>query len=353
MIKLVVTDIDGVLTDGRAFVGQEGIGKSICFKDLDAVTLLRERGIKFGVLTGERNFFTEYVKERTQPDLFADECKNKKSVLEKYAIDNHILMQEICYVGDGRYDIEAIEAVGLGVCPHDAIEEVKRISHLILACNGGNGCLAELNSWLNTCKAQNEELSENNLLEKKIMKSFIQHKELINCLIDDEEINSAIVKAIECITSSLKHGGQLLLCGNGGSAADAQHLATELVSRFYKERKALNAEALTVNTSALTAIANDYDYSRVFARQIEAKGKKGDVLLGITTSGSSENIIEAFRTAKKQKMTTIAFVGNKSEKIKDVADIIISVPSTDTPRIQEIHIMIGHIVCECVEKLMF
>ena len=151
----------------------------------------------------------------------------------------------------------------------------------------------------------------------------------------------------------MKNGGQLLLCGNGGSAADAQHLATELVSRFYKERKALNAEALTVNTSALTAIANDYDYSRVFARQIEAKGKKGDVLLGITTSGSSENIIEAFRTAKKQKMTTIAFVGNKSEKIKDVADIIISVPSTDTPRIQEIHIMIGHIVCECVEKLMF
>ena len=154
----------------------------------------------------------------------------------------------------------------------------------------------------------------------------------------------------EEISSSLQQGGQLLFCGNGGSAADAQHLATELVSRFYCERGALNAEALTVNTSALTAIGNDYSFDRVFARQIEAKGREGDVLIGISTSGESKNIIEAVKYAKSINMKTVVFTGKQNSTLKQLADIAISVPSEDTPRIQEMHILIGHIICEMVEK---
>ena len=155
------------------------------------------------------------------------------------------------------------------------------------------------------------------------------------------------------IVEAMRAGGQLLLCGNGGSAADAQHIATELVSRFYTERPGLNAEALTVNTSSLTAIGNDYSYERIFARQVEAKGKHTDVLIGISTSGCSVNVLEAFGAAKKIGMKTIAFVGKNDLMVRGLADVIIAVPSENTPRIQEMHITVGHIICEYVEKLMF
>lgn len=186
-----------------------------------------------------------------------------------------------------------------------------------------------------------------------VEKSLTEHMQLLQKVMNNEELVETISQIIERVVATYRAGGQLLLCGNGGSAADAQHLSTELVSRFYMERKALNAEALTVNTSTLTAIANDYDYSRIFARQVEAKAKSGDVLLGITTSGSSKNIIEAFKTAKAKEVVTIAFTGEKNEMIKEYSDYLISVPSIITPRIQEMHILIGHIICEGVEEKMF
>lgn len=143
-----------------------------------------------------------------------------------------------------------------------------------------------------------------------------------------------------------------MLCGNGGSAADAQHLATELVSRFYKEREALPAMALNVNTSSLTAIANDYQYDRVFSRQVEAFGEEGDVLLGISTSGKARSVIEAFKTGGRKGIRTILFTGELEEdaEIVKYTDLIFKVPSKDTPRIQEMHILAGHIVCEEIER---
>lgn len=186
-----------------------------------------------------------------------------------------------------------------------------------------------------------------------IEKSLAEHNQLMQEVIKDEELIETIAKVIEEIVNSYKKGGQLLFCGNGGSAADAQHLSTELVSRFYMEREALNAEALTVNTSTLTAIANDYDYNRVFARQVEAKTKKGDILIGITTSGISKNVIEAFKVARERGVIIIAFTGKNSEHIKEYSDYVLSVPSVVTPRIQEMHILIGHIICESVEKSLF
>lgn len=186
-----------------------------------------------------------------------------------------------------------------------------------------------------------------------VEKSLLEHMHIVQEIIQNVELMQEVNEIVEKIVESYKNGGQLFFCGNGGSAADAQHLSTELVSRFYIERKALNAEALTVNTSTITAIANDYNYNRIFARQIEAKAKTGDVLIGITTSGTSKNVIEAFKSAKERKVITIAFTGMNTEIIKKYSDFVVAVPSVLTPRIQEMHILIGHIICESIEKKMF
>ena len=162
-----------------------------------------------------------------------------------------------------------------------------------------------------------------------------------------------IEKTAVAIIDSLKKGGKLLIFGNGGSAADSQHIAAELVGRFKMERKALPAVALTTDTSALTAIANDYGYDAVFSRQIEALGSKGDVALGISTSGNSKNVIEALKKAKSLGLKRIALSGGDGGKVKDEADISIIVPSKDTPRIQESHSMIGHILCQLIEDGIF
>ena len=168
-----------------------------------------------------------------------------------------------------------------------------------------------------------------------------------------ETMADSIQKAIEAICSALKSGKKVLLMGNGGSAADAQHIAAELVSRFKKERKAIPAISLSTDTSILTAIGNDYGFEKVFERQIEALGNKGDVVIGISTSGNSENVYRAMKLAKEMGLKTIGLLGNDGGKIKDFSDIPLIVPSKNTPRIQEAHITIEHIICEGVEKKIY
>lgn len=345
-IRAVITDIDGVLTDGKVMLsgGAENY-KRICFKDLDAVSLLRAKGIKLGIISGESDAFTDLLYERMHPDYFYTGCKDKKKALEEIAGQGKIELADICYIGDGKYDLEAIKAAGIGACPLDAIEEVAQAADVILKRNGGDGCLAEVFSLLS--KSQDD---MDGFEPDTVLFDLLEHKKVIEAIICDSEIQNAVHYIAEEISKSLQQGGQLLLCGNGGSAADAQHLATELVSRFYHERNAFNAEALSVNTSSLTAIGNDYSFDRVFARQVEAKGKAGDVLIGISTSGESANIIEAMKYANSIGMKTVAFTGIHDSTLKKLADISISVPSKDTPHIQEMHILVGHIICELVEK---
>ncbi|MDI6752563.1 MAG: D-sedoheptulose 7-phosphate isomerase [bacterium] len=172
-------------------------------------------------------------------------------------------------------------------------------------------------------------------------------------ILEDSNILSEISKVTEEIVTALKSDKKVLLCGNGGSAADAQHLAAEFTGRFYFDREPLFAEALHVNSSYLTAVANDYSYDEVYARLIRAKGRKGDVLIGISTSGNSINIIKAIETANNAKMITVGLTGEDGGKMKTVCKYLIKVPSADTPRIQESHILVGHIICEMVEKELF
>lgn len=172
-------------------------------------------------------------------------------------------------------------------------------------------------------------------------------------MLNDAVLLGTVEKVVELITTAFKNTNRVYFCGNGGSAADAQHLAAEFSGRFYTDRKALPAEALHCNTSYLTAVANDYGYDVVYSRMIDGIGEKGDVLIGLSTSGNSENIIKAFEAAKAKGITTIAFTGETGGKMKDMADHLINVPSKDTPRIQESHITIGHIICQLVEEKYF
>lgn len=172
-------------------------------------------------------------------------------------------------------------------------------------------------------------------------------------VLEDEFLLQSICDVVNVIVDAFRTGKRIYFCGNGGSAADAQHLAAEFSGRFYSDRKALPAEALHCNTSYLTAVANDYGYDLVYARLIDGIGETGDILVGLSTSGNSANIVKAFEAAKAKKMITIGFTGISGGQMKPLSDFILNVPSSDTPRIQESHIMIGHIICQLVEEKFF
>lgn len=172
-------------------------------------------------------------------------------------------------------------------------------------------------------------------------------------ILQDNGIINTIQNITDSIVNCYQKDGKVLFCGNGGSAADAQHLAAELSGKFYFDREPLNSEALHVNTSYLTAVGNDYSYQEVYARIVKAKGRKGDILFAISTSGNSQNVIYAIAQAKRQGMKIIGLSGKTGGKMKEMCDYLVSVPSTDTPRIQESHILIGHIICQLVEEELF
>ena len=172
-------------------------------------------------------------------------------------------------------------------------------------------------------------------------------------ILEDEKLMNTVNEISDVMVKSLKNSSRIYFCGNGGSAADAQHLAAEFSGRFYTDRKALPAEALHCNTSYLTAVANDYGYDVVYARLIDGIGNSGDVLVGLSTSGNSGNIVKAFDVARQKGIITVGFTGKEGGSMKNNSDHLVNVPSTDTPRIQESHIMIGHIICQLVEEKYF
>lgn len=358
-IKAVIFDIDGVLTDGRKYTdGSISEYKSLCLKDNDAITSLKEKGYILGFITGEDNSFSDYLKTNLQVDFFRTGCKKKIYAIGEFIKEFSVGKEQICYVGDGKYDIEVLSEIGLSVCPADAIGEVKNVAKLILKRKGGEGCLEEILAYLEmekTAKSKFMSIEKLPAEDEIVRKRIEEHKKVVELLAEEAETLRTINKVGTLITNMYKQGGKVFFCGNGGSAADAQHLAAELVGRFYLERKALNAEALSANISILTSLANDYDYSMVYSRQIEAKGKKGDVIIGISTSGNSKNVILAFEKSKKLGMDTVLLTGNisKESEILAYTDYLFRIPSVDTPRIQEMHILIGHILCEIIEKKLF
>lgn len=190
-------------------------------------------------------------------------------------------------------------------------------------------------------------------MQQKIINAIKDSVAVKNAILENHEIIDALQHIVGEIVSCYQNGGKVLFCGNGGSAADAQHLAAELSGRFYYDRAPLYSEALHVNTSYLTAVANDYSYDEVYARLVKAMGRKGDILIGLSTSGNSGNILRALAQAKQQGMLTFGLTGESGGRMKELCDLTICIPSSVTPRIQESHILVGHIICELVEATMF
>ncbi len=190
-------------------------------------------------------------------------------------------------------------------------------------------------------------------MQEQIIQIIRSSVEVKNQILEDTAMINRIQEIAEKIVTALKNGNRVYFCGNGGSAADAQHLAAEFSGRFYTDREALPAEALHCNTSYLTAVANDYSYDVVYARLINGIGREGDFLIGLSTSGNSKNIIKAFECAREKGIYTVGFTGESGGGMRGLSDYLINVPSTDTPRIQESHIMVGHIICQIVEELYF
>ena len=192
-------------------------------------------------------------------------------------------------------------------------------------------------------------MSQKDFIKEKVLRSI----ETKQAILKNNMLIEVIDEVATLMTECFKNDGKVFFCGNGGSAADAQHISAELSGRFYKDRKPLYSEAFHVNTSYLTAVANDYGYDEVYSRMAQACCRKGDVLVGISTSGNSKNIIKALEVAKAQGSTVIAMTGASGGKMKEIADVLINAPSSDTPRIQESHILIGHILCELIESNLF
>jgi len=189
-------------------------------------------------------------------------------------------------------------------------------------------------------------------VEALISERFSQSIELKKQVLSDPIAIAAVESFAREMAETLERGACVFFAGNGGSAADSQHLAAELVSKFYIERQGFSSEALTVNTSIMTAIGNDYSFERIFARQLEARAKPGDLFVGISTSGNSANIVAAFETARRMGLRCVGMTGEGGGKIASLCDVLVAVPSLDTPRVQEIHILVGHIACEYAEKRM-
>ena len=190
-------------------------------------------------------------------------------------------------------------------------------------------------------------------MQESIYKIIKESSDNFNNISNDKNITLEIEKIIDLIVNAFLNDNKLLLCGNGGSASDAQHIAAELSGRFLKERKPLYAEALNVNTSFLTAVANDYGFEKTYARMIEASGKRGDILLALSTSGNSPNVLLAIQKANKLGMKTIGLTGSDGGEMNGICNILIKIPSSNTARIQEAHILTGHIICQLVEEKMF
>lgn len=190
-------------------------------------------------------------------------------------------------------------------------------------------------------------------MNPRIQEMIAQSIATKEAVLADEHLLSTVQQVVDACVATFRNGGKVLFCGNGGSAADAQHLAAELSGRFYFDREPLFAEALHVNTSFITAVANDYNYEEVYARMIRAAGRAGDVLFAMSTSGNSLNIIRAIEDAKKMSMTIVGMTGETGGKMRDLCDFLINIPSRDTPRIQECHMMLGHLMCELIESELF
>lgn len=349
----IVFDIDGVLTDGTVWIGNnEKEYKRMNFKDIDAIYELTRLGCKIAALTAEKDDFSQWVRNRFPWDVFEDGVSNKAEHLNMMRSNYQIPKGNLVYIGDGKRDISAFLCADIKICPKDAIGDIQEQADIVLSKSAGTGALWEIVRWMQRNK---NKTSDTSVLPATyfhnaplLFDTIEQRKAVLSQLQNDTELANKICTVGMRISLALQQKNKVLLFGNGGSAADAQHIAAEFVGRFLVEREPWNVIALTTNTSILTAIGNDYSFNQIFARQITALADTGDVVIGLSTSGTSDNVLRALDAARNQGAYSVLLTGQGCTS--STADITISVPSFHTPIIQEMHMLIGHFWADNAEK---
>lgn len=345
-IRVLALDIDGVITDGTASLSDNGDeDKRFSFQDLDAVTQAQRAGLPVAFVTAEDTPTVDRIMRRFKCDLVRRGAKDKLLALEALSRELNVHLDEFCYVGDGDRDAPALRRVGLGLAPLNATYLAKASAHRVLSKPGGNGAVAEALRLLRQLHSSEENAD---VMEKSmyaIVKNSIEaHQRLL------EHALPVLVRVMQAFVRTIRSGNKILLFGNGGSAADAQHVAGELVGRFLQESEPWPVIALTTDSSILTAVGNDWDFSEVFSRQVRALARPGDVVVGISTSGRSANVIRGLQAGRAKGALTVGFTGSGGNQMREHTDICFQAPADSTPRIQELHLLAWHTICEMVER---
>jgi len=342
--RMLILDIDGVLTDGT--VGIQG-DRRLFLRDLDAITRARRAGIEVAFLTGESEASVGPLVKRCGGGRVQYGSKDKALALEAMAADANVPLEAVCYVGDAERDAPALRRAGLGLAPADASRAAREAADRVLSAAGGHGVVEEaVDILLNFAREEAEHIGHETmdvLIAAELTAAAAGLAELAT------ERGGALGDAVAAIIRALGSGRRIILCGNGGSAALAQHAAAELVGRFAHERGPLAAIALTADSAVTSALGNDYGFERVFERQVEALAQSGDVIVGMSTSGSSENVALALIAGRRLGAVTIAFVGATSGPVGAAAEICVVFPSVSTARIQEMHLAALHTICRALE----
>jgi D-sedoheptulose 7-phosphate isomerase len=345
-IAVLALDVDGVLTDGRVSLGDSGsASKGLLFRDLDAITSAKSAGFRIALVTGESGALVDVVASHVGPECVLSGKKDKHAALHELADRMGVPIESICFVGDADRDAAAFGCVGLALCPKDASSRALRSAHVVLDKNGGAGAVAEAVSLLLHGK---EDRERGALLQRDFRRiaedSLSAHRRFI------DEAPPVLAAVATTFIRAIRNGNKILFCGNGGSAADAQHVAGELMGRFLIERAPWPAIALTTDTSILTAIGNDWTFEDVFARQVRALARPGDVIVGISTSGKSPNVLRALDDGAARGAVRVGFTGERGAPfLAPHTDVCFAAPAASTPRVQELHILAWHSICETVE----
>lgn len=346
-ILLLALDVDGVLTDGSVTITPSGEeSKGIAFRDLDALARARRAGLRVALVTGEEGPLVMAIAAKAGAEFVIPGAKDKVSALEALSANAAVPLANICFVGDADRDAMAFASVGLSLCPADGSRAARRSASRVLGSKGGAGAVEEAVDFLLGDGEGDLRPGFENTLRRITEDSLRAHEKLII------ESIPTLAEIASIITRALRAGRRIFFCGNGGSAADAQHVAAELVGRFALERQPFPALALTTDTSILTAVGNDWDFKEIFSRQVRAHARHGDIVVGISTSGKSANVVRALEVARECGAVTLAFTGRNGGAVAKAADFSFKAPDAGTPRVQELHLLAWHGICEVVEAAM-
>ncbi len=344
-IKAVALDVDGVLTDNTFWWGPNGEEwKRFAFSDVMGISLASKSGMRFALISGEPSPLVDrYAAKLGIAHVFSG-SKDKAAALGEFATRSQLSVSEVCFLGNDINDLAAMALCGMSAAPADAHPEVRARVDVVTRSPGGHGAVREVLDLL----SQGETRPDSAHFQRQLG----QHKDVMSRFVAGQ--GAVLLELTDVFLAAFRRGNKLLFCGNGGSAADSQHAAAEFVNRFRFDRPPLPAMALTVDTSVLTCIGNDAAFDQVFARQVEALARPGDVVVGLSTSGKSANVLEALQVARRKGAVTVGFTGERGPAtLSPLCEHLLVVPSADTARIQECHEFAFHSIADLIEQVLF